>query len=286
MNRKSKPMKRLTKFLTVLGLMGIGGGCFGQPHQLLESGMGGLDATAINQGKFLSHGTVHLKTQYPIQHAIGVEVATPFFLSGHLGIGQLSSFYAKSALEFLPEEDESQLKRRELIQDKLKDGFVFEFGVQYHVLPWRNLYAGLNLQIQQFKIQASPQELAEEYDFGDTQGFREEILGLIENVPVLSSFYENTVLSPSLTAIQLEAKVGKRIHFKKMKSVFLDVEVSYQTNLSAAASVNTSSTAGEVLMENFIKPILEEGTEDSFSSFSFPTVGVRISYQIGDKVYR
>ena len=105
-------------------------------------------------------------------------MATPFFFSGHVGVGLLSSFYAKSALEFLPEEDETQLKRRELIQDRLKDGFVFEFGVQYHVLPWRNFYAGLNLQVQQFKVEATPRELAEEYYFCDTQGYRQVILKL------------------------------------------------------------------------------------------------------------
>ena len=152
-------------------------------------------------------------------------------------------------------------------------------------MKWRNVYVGLNLQVQQFKIQATSQEIVEEYDFGNTLGYFEEVSNLIENVPALTAFYENTILTPSLTAIQIEAKLGKRIHFKKMKRLFLDVELSYQSNLSARVSINTSSTTGEVLMKNVIEPILNEGTEDSFGAFAFPTVGVKLSYQIGHKIY-
>ena len=243
------------------------------------------DSTAIHQHPFLSRTTIYLKTQYPIQHGMGIEVATPFFFSAHIGGGQLSRLYATSALEFLPQEDDTQLRRKEFIQDNLQNGFVFEFGIQYHILKWRTIYVGLNVQVQQFKVQATPQELVEEYDFGDTQDYLEEITTLVENAPTLTAFYENAELAPRLNAIQIEVKLGKRIHFKKMKNLFLDLELSYQSNLSAPISIQTPSTVGEVLIERFIKPILTEGTDDSFSGFAIPTVGARLSYQIGSKIY-
>ena len=274
-------MNSIYKLLVVLGFIGISGVCLAQQNQILTK----QDSNTIQQGKFLSSATIYLKTQYPIQHGVGVEVATPFFFSVHSGVGQLSSLYARSALEFLPQEDDSQEKRKELIQDKLKNGFVFEFGTQYHILKWRNVYAGLNLQVQQFKISATAQELVEEYDFGNTQGYQEEVLAFIENAPTLNTFYENTILTPSLTAIQIEAKLGKRIHFKNIKKLFLDVELSYQSNVAATISLKTPSAAGEVLVERFVRPILKEGTEDSFSAFAFPTIGLRLSYQIGQKIY-
>ncbi|MEL7121039.1 MAG: hypothetical protein AAFO07_16420 [Bacteroidota bacterium] len=278
-------MNPIYTLIAVLGLVGISGTCLGQQNQLLNSENHTQDSIAINQRQFLSGATLYLKTQYPIQHGVGVEVATPFFFSGHIGVGQLSSFYVKSALEFLPQEDDAQVKRKKLIQDNLKDGFVFEFGTQYHLVKWRNLYVGLNLQVQKFTIHVTPQEVVEEYDFGNTQAYSEEVLGLVQNVPALNAFYKNATLVPSLTAIQLEAKLGKRIHFKNLKKLFLDIELSYQSNLSSRISIKTPSQTGDVLVERFVRPILDEGTENSFSSFAFPTVGVRLSYQIGDKVH-
>lgn len=278
-------MKFRYKLLVVLGLIGISGTCFGQQNPGSQSIKEAQDSIAIHQHRFLSSATVYLKTQYPIQHGMGVEIATPSFFSVHLGGGQLSRLYTRSALEFLSQDDDSQLKRKEFLQDNLQNGVVLEFGTQYHILKWRNVYAGLNIQVQQLKVQATAQELVEEYDFGNTLGYQEGVLALVENVPTLTTFYEDAVLTPSLTAIQVEAKVGKRIHFKKMKQLFLDLELSYQSNISTTVSVDTPSQASEVLLERFIKPILDEGTEDSFGSFAFPTIGVRLSYQIGSKIY-
>ena len=278
-------MKPIYTLIAVLGFIGISGACLGQQTQQFNSEKHTQDSIAIHQRQFLSGATLYLKTQYPIQHGVGVEVATPFFFSGHIGVGQLSSFYVKSALEFLPQDGDAQVKRKELIQDNLKDGFLFEFGTQYHILKWRNFYAGLNLQVQKFTINVTAQEVVEEYALGNTEGYSEEVLGLVQNVPALNAFYENATLAPSLTAIQVEAKLGKRIHFKNLKKLFLDIELSYQSNLSSRISIKTPSQTGDVLVERFVRPILDEGTEDSFSSFSFPTIGVRVSYQIGDIVH-
>lgn len=271
-------------FLTFLGIIGLNTACFGQQTQRLEERR--QDSVAIQNRKFLSAATVNLKTQYPIQHAISLEVASPIFLSGHVSVGQFSRFYTKSALEFLPQEDEAQIKRKEFVQDKLQNGFVFEIGVKYHIVKWRNTYAGLNMQIQRFKLPTTTQEMVEEYDFGDTQGRLGDILTLVESSPALNNFYENAMLTPSITNFQLEFKLGKRFHFKKLSKLFLDLEVSYQFNLSAQVSIEAPSAIGNNLIENFVKPILNQGSEESFGGFALPTIGLRLSYQLGERIYR
>ena len=116
------------KFLVVIGLIGISGACFGQHNQVLKSEKEEMDSIAIQQRKFLSSTILYLKTQYPIQHGIGLEVATPFFLSTHAGVGQLSRFYTRSALEFLPQEDDTQVKRKEFVQDRLEMDLFLNSG--------------------------------------------------------------------------------------------------------------------------------------------------------------
>ena len=271
--------------LVSITLMGINGICLGQQDLTKALEEESQDALAIDQRTFLSGVTLNLKTQYPIQHAISLEVATPIFFSGHIGIGQFSRFYTKSALEFLPQEDDTQIRRKEFVQDNLQNGFVFESGVQYHVLKWHNIYAGLDMQMQQFSLSSTPQELVEEYDFEDTQGLLGDVLAVVDKSPALQVFYENAILTPAITTIQLEVKLGKRIHFKKITKLFLDIELSYQYNLSAQVTMKASSTIGNNLVENFITPIIDQGSKDSFSSFALPTVGLRLSYQLGNKIY-
>lgn len=276
----------MQKVLIVLGLMVIVGACFGQPHQKLESENKKSKPDSLQERAYLPGTTINFKSQFPIQHAIGLEVNTPIFLSTYVGLGQLSRAYLVTATNFLPDSDPAQATRKRFIQDKLKNGFVLELGTHYHFSRRRNLYAGLNLQFQRFKLPATPMELVEEYDFGDSQDFLADIQSQLEDNPFLQDFYENTLLEPIIAPIQLGITVGKKVHFKKASKLFLDVEFSYQLNLSNRVRIQSESFLGQILVNNFISPILDEGSKDSFQSFNLPSLSVRLGYQWGEKIYR
>ena len=235
---------------------------------------------------YLPGATINFKSEFPIQHAIGLEINTPIFLSTYLGIGQLSRAYLVAATNFLPDDDPAQATRKRFIQDKLQNGFVLELGTQYHVWRRQKLYAGLNLQFQRFKLPATPKELVEEYDFGDTQGFLDDIQGQLEDSPFFQDFYENALLEPTIAPIQLGITVGKKFYFEKAPRLFLDVAFSYQLNISNRVRINSDSFIGQIIVDNFIAPILEEGSNDSFQAFNLPTLSVRLGCQLGEKVYR
>jgi hypothetical protein len=245
-----------------------------------------LDSIAVQNQAYLPAATINLKSQFPIQHAIGLEFNTPIYLSTYIGIGQLSRAYLVTATNFLPEDDPAQAIRKQFIKDKLKNGFVLELGTHYHFSRRRHFYAGLNLQFQRFTLPATPQELAEEYDFGDAQGFTDDIQSQLDDNAFLQNFYENTVIEPVIRPIQLGLTLGKKFYFKKASRLFLDVEFSYQFNISNNVKIKSESFIGQILLDNFIAPILDEGSNDSFQGFNLPSLSFRIGYQLGEKIYR
>jgi len=274
------------KVLVVLGLIGISSACFGQPHQMRESEKKIPKSDTIQNRAYLPGATINLKSQFPIQQAIGLEFHTPIFLSTYIGIGQLSRAYLVAATNFLPDDDPAQATRKRFIQDKLQNGFVLELGTHYHFWRRQHLYVGLNLQFQRFKLPATPMELVEEYDFGDTQGFLEDIQDQLEDSPFLQDFYENALLEPTIAPIQLGITVGKKFYFKKAPRLFWDIEFSYQLNISNRVRIKSESFVGQIIVDNFIVPILDEGSNDSFQGFNLPTLSVRLGHQLGKKVYK
>ena len=257
-----------------------------EKHEKAERERQLLDSMAVRTQAYLPAATINFKSQFPIQHSIGLEFNTPIFLSTYIGFGQLSRSYLVIATDFLPDDDPAQATRKQFIKDKLKNGFVFELGTNYHFSSRRHFYAGLNLQFQRFTLPATPQELVEEYDFGDSQGFTDDIQSQLEGNDFLQNFYENTVIEPVILPIQLGITLGKKFYFKKATRLFLDVEFSYQLNLSNNVNIKSESFIGQILVDSFISPILDEGSNDSFKGFNLPSVSVRIGYQLGEKIFR
>lgn len=235
--------------------------------------------------KFIPALTVYLKSQFPIQNAIGFEYCTSSRISGYAGFGQLSRAYMVIALDILPEGSEEEAVRKQFIKDNIQGGFDFEIGVNYHIAQWKDTYFGANIQFQRFKLKATPQELVEKYDFGDSLGFSDELLKVVNNNELAKSFYENTVIEPIFVPIQLGITVGKRFTFKNNRNLGLNIEASYQFNLSMKTSVESPSGTGKLIVDNFIEPIIVYGTSHSFRSFNLPSIAVKLNYQLGNTIY-
>ena len=257
-----------------------------EKHEQAERERQRLDSIAVEEQAYLPAVTINLKSQFPIQHAIVLEFNTPIFLSTYIGIGQLSRAYLVTATDFLPDDDPAQAIRKQFIKDKLENGFVFELGTHYHFSRLRHFYAGLNIQFQRFTLPATPMELVEEYDFGDSQGFLDDIQSQLEGNSFAQNFYENTIIEPVILPIQLGITAGKKFYFKKASRLFLDVEFSYQFNINNNVKIKSESFIGQILVDNFITPILDEGSNDSFQGFNLPSLSFRMGYQLGEKIYR
>ncbi|MEM9723722.1 MAG: hypothetical protein AAGA10_30970, partial [Bacteroidota bacterium] len=129
-------------------------------------------------------------------------------------------------------------------------------------------------------------ELVEKYDFGDTQLFLEDIQSQLEANSILQNFYDNSILEPVISPIQLGITLGKKFYFKKASRLFLEVEISYQLNVSNTVKIHSDSFIGQILVDSFITPVLEEGSNDSFEGFNLPSLSFRLGYQLGKKTFR
>lgn len=132
------------------------------------------------------------KTQFPIQHALGIEFRDHSGFAFTLGLGQLSRAYTVAAIGFLPEEDENQELRKQFIEDKMKNGLVFEAGAFYYPRRFKDFYIGFNIQFQRFTLPATPQELVENYGFAEQ--IDQDQLSEALNSDVAQFFYENTII--------------------------------------------------------------------------------------------
>ncbi|MEM6633579.1 MAG: hypothetical protein AAF694_28155 [Bacteroidota bacterium] len=132
-------------------------------------------------------------------------------MSTYFSIGQLSQAYLVTATNFLPDDDPAQATRKQFIKDKLKNGLVLELGTYYYFTRRRHFSVGLSLQFQRFKLPATPMELVEKYDFGDTQLFLEDIQSQLEANSILQNFYDNSILEPVISPIQLGEKTYRKL---------------------------------------------------------------------------
>ncbi|PSL18787.1 hypothetical protein CLV60_12916 [Dyadobacter jiangsuensis] len=223
---------------------------------------------------------VSLKSQFPIQQAIGLEVMVKPKLSGYLGFGQFSRFYTTVALNALPNKKVEQQMRRKFIKDNLRDGTVFETGLAYHFAKRNRFYAGLNFQNQKFTLPSTTQQLVENYDFLDAQGRKDKILDLIEKNARLREFYETTRIISKVTLQRLGITLGRRFGFSKIPRFGFHTELSAQWNIGSGTAIESSSPIGNILIKQFAEPILQERTQESFSSFFLPSLTLRVSYAL------
>ncbi|MEM8507237.1 MAG: hypothetical protein AAF717_05375 [Bacteroidota bacterium] len=218
------------------------------------------------------------KTQFPIQHALGIEYLLKGGLSFNFSLGQLSRAYTVTATNFLSAEDENQAQRKQFIEDKMKNGLVAEFGANFYPENFRDFYFGTHIQFQRFTLPATPEELVENYGFADQidQNELEENL----NNELVQLFYENTIIEPIVKPIQLGAMFGKKFSFSKIPNFLLMVELSYHFNLTTRTKFDSASLVGRVIVDAFIEPNFDASTVDSFGSFNLPSLAIRLQYRI------
>lgn len=243
------------------------------------------DSIIISRKKYVPEWTISLKTQFPIQHALGIEYVTKRHISAYMGFGQFSKSYILTATDFLPSDDEEKASRKAFIKDKLENGFVFEVGSYYHFTKWKDFYFGVNIQFQRFTLPATPKELVEDYNFADEEEL-DNIQSEINANPTLRSFYENTIISPVIKPIQLGLTVGKRFSFNAIPRWSLNPEVSFHFNLTTKTTFDSDSFAGNIIINRFIEPRIGSSSSSSFSSFNFPSISLRVTYQLGMGICR
>lgn len=244
-----------------------------------------IDSTAKASGRILPGVTFGVKTQFPIQHAFNIEINTPARISAYLGLGILSRGYTIFAMETLVANNTNEEVRKQFIQDKLQGTLLIELGTHFHLFKPRDLYFGLNLQFQRFSLPATPQELIENYDFGDSQGFSSNIEETLRDNSLASSFYENSIIRPTIRLMQLGFTIGKNFYFKKNERLSLGVELSYSVNIRQRVKVEADTRIEQLIVDQFISPILSEGTNVSFDNFNIPSLSLRLNYRLGDNIY-
>ena len=225
-----------------------------------------------------------LKAQFPVQNAVGLNLISPGRFSGYLGAGMLSRSYTVIALDLIQTKNENEEIRKQFIKDKLENGFVFELGGYYHFRKLKGFYAGLFLQFQRFTMSVTPKEMMENYDFGDTQGLSDDLQEILDNNEAAQSFYENTVLVPTVRPIQIGLLVGKSFQFRKIPRLAFCPELSYQMNLTTKSSIESDSFVGRIIVSQIISPILSSGSSANFKGFNVPGVTLKISYRLGKPV--
>ncbi|MEA5139238.1 hypothetical protein [Arcicella rigui] len=224
---------------------------------------------------------ISIKTQFPIQHALGIEFISPIGLSSYFGLGQLSRNYTVLATNALPAKDENQAERQRFIKDKMKNGSVFEVGMNYYFGKKRKLYSGVNIQFQHFTLPATPKELFEKYNFGDQLALQNDLDDLLDR-PIVQNFFENTLLTPNVNPIQLGFLLGFSIKIGKSEKLFLNPELNYQINLYTKTKVSASNPIGNILVNNIINPTIKQGSEESFGTFKLPSISLKFVYRFSN----
>ena len=219
---------------------------------------------------------LNAKTQFPIQHALGIEIINKKGLSFSFGMGQLSRGYTVAAMNFLKAENENDEQRKQFIKDKMNNGLVVEFGSNYYPKNTKDFYFGVNLQLQRFTLPATAQELIENYGFAD-QIDQETLDDALEN-SLVEFFYENTIVEPIVKPVQLGLLVGKKFRFKKMPNLFLMTELNYQFNLNTNTTFESPTVVGQIIIDSFIEPNFDPSTAESFEEFNLPSLSIRIQY--------
>ena len=220
---------------------------------------------------------VNFKTQVPIQHGFAVEFITPIRMSAYVNVGIYSAAYTKMLINMVPDRNPNKSSVDNLINDRLKNGFVFEFGSHYYFRNPKNYYVGLNLQFQKFSVSATPYELIEVYDFGGDAVSEEQINETITN-STADFFYRNTIIEPIFKPIQLGFVAGRSFYFKRAPHLSISTELSYLLNIKTNFEVTSPSFIGRIVVSNLVNPELNFGSQENFNDYNLPTLTVKFNY--------
>jgi hypothetical protein len=132
-------------------------------------------------------------------------------------------------------------------------------------------------------LPSTSKELIENYGFA-TEDILQEIQDITEENSVVRSFYESTIIEPIVKPIQLGITVGKRFSFKKFSRFSINPELTYHYNLTTRTTFQSDSFVGNIIITNFIEPNLDPSTSLSFDTFNFPSLIIRFTYQMGEKI--
>lgn len=239
------------------------------------------DSSRLLTRRFLPKTMLGFKTQFPIQHAINLEMRignTP--LSAEFGLGQFSSFYTLIALNVIDAKTEEAQVRKDFIKARLRNGSVIELGLMAHQIQNR-FYAGVNLQFQRSSLAATPEELVEHFDLAGDSGLRGNIDSLVAKYQIVADFYTSTLIYPTIRPLQLGLVVGKLWRFKNPR-LAIHAELGYSFNLAAPIKIEgKSGFLVNLLLDSYVNPLVEGQSAKSFSSFRYPSLALRMCYGLG-----
>lgn len=239
------------------------------------------DSVRLLTRRFLPKTMLGIKTQFPIQHALNLEMRignTP--LSTQFGIGQFSRFYTLIALNMIDAKTEGAQVRKDFIKVRLRNGSVIELGLMAHHIQKR-FYGGLSLQFQRSSMAATPEELVEQFDFADDSDLRSNIDSLVAKHQIVADFYTSTVVYPTICPLQMGFVLGKLWRFKNPR-LALHAELGYSFNLATPLKIEgKSGFLVNLLLDSYVNPLVKGQNAKSFSSFRYPSLALRLSYGLG-----
>lgn len=239
------------------------------------------DSARLASRRFLPKTMLGLKTQFPIQHALNLEMRVGNLpLSAQFGLGQFSRFYTLVALNTIDAKTEEAQVRKDFVKARLRNGSVIELGLMAHHIQKR-FYGGLNLQFQRSSLAATPEELVERFDLAGDSDLRGNIDSLVTKYQIVADFYSSTVVYPTIRPLQMGILAGKIWRFKNPR-LALHAELGYSFNLAAPIKIEgKSGFLVNLLLDSYVNPLVEGQSAKSFSSFRYPSLALRMSYGLG-----
>ncbi|BDD11474.1 hypothetical protein FUAX_39060 (plasmid) [Fulvitalea axinellae] len=238
------------------------------------------DSLAIGKNEYMRNSQLFIKTEIPIQYAIGYQYA---FKSGILlngSIGVFSRTYATIAMDFMPSEDPAEKQRMDFFQANLYGGAVLEFGMGYQLR--KSGFLGLaSIQFQRFGVRATAKELIDNLDSEGSFNDLDDLEDRLSGSSLLSDFYYEDELRPVIKPTQFRISFGKMFRLKSVPRLSVTAFVSYNFNLSSSIKVETDSSIGSIILDNFVNPTLENSSGISFSQFQYPSLTFQFSYEFG-----
>lgn len=238
------------------------------------------DSIALENKDFSYPVDLYLKTQFPVQHALGLRFTheSGIELLGSFGI--FSRSYTLIALEFLEDENSTENERQEFFKDRLRSGTVIEFGAGYFHFP-SGFSGSLTFQFQRFSISATSEELINNLDFGDELVDDSELQDALEDSETLEDFYYNETVYPTIRPIQLVLNIEKKFRFRKVPRISLSVAFSFSMNIATRTSIEANSTLGTIIMDNYVNPTLKQSSTESFGTFNLPSLTLQLNIGLG-----
>ena len=238
------------------------------------------DTLAIISKEFTYPLHLYIKTQFPVQHALGLEFTHEKGIDIRASFGIFSRSYTLLALEFLEDENATENERQQFFKDRLNSGTVIELNAGYFHLP-TGLSGNISFQFQRFSISTTSYELLENLDYGDDIVDQSELDEALEDSETLEDFYYNETVYPTIRPIQLVINLEKRFRFSKAPRISLAMALSYSFNLTTRTSIEAKSSLGSYIMDNYVNPTLDQSTTQSFGSFNLPSITFQLNIGIG-----